>query len=101
MTFGNHEGAAEPASGRSIDDQLRALTVHDLSQDRADRTRALCVARLAGSRAPGRRIRRTVAGPGASPVGWLEPVAALGASLLYLAVAVQAATVLMSLSPMP
>jgi hypothetical protein len=100
MTLGNDDGAGGQAFRQSIDDELRALTEHDVSPERAARTRARCLARLS-ARTAARPALTVRGGTGASPVAWLEPVAALSACLIYLAAALQAATVLMSLGPKP
>lgn len=65
---------------------LAALPVYDVSPARAQRTRARCVARL----------RRTPpVGRGVSILAWLEPAAALAASIVYLAAAIRASMVLL------
>jgi hypothetical protein len=79
-----------------LDHELRALTVHDVSPERAERMRSRCVGVLTA------RARR--AGAGMRPLRdwrWLEPLAALSVSALYLAAALKAATVLMALAPKP
>jgi hypothetical protein len=70
-----------------LDERLHALPVHDAGRDRAERTRARCVARLRPARAP--RWRATL--------DWVEPLAAVGLGALYLAAALQAATLLLRL----
>lgn len=65
---------------------LTALRVHDASADRVDRTRARAVAALGVSR---RRSRAPAARFFARRAAWLEPVAALGVSAIYLATAAQ------------
>ncbi len=68
----------------NLDDALRALTVHDATRNSIERTRARCLARLR----PSRGTRR---------LAWLEPIAAVSLSALYLASALQAATLLLYL----
>jgi hypothetical protein len=74
-----------------LDDQLRALPLHDVDAGHAERTREKCVEMLAARarRGGGRRVR--------ADWSWLEPVAALGMSAIYLAAAVRAATLLLLL----
>ena len=74
-----------------LDDDLRRLTLHDVGVDRAERTRAACLEVMRA-----RNARRHSAAPRASWT-WLEPAAALAISVLYLATALRAATVLMML----
>ena len=68
----------------SLDEDLRALTVHDVSAERAERTRDQCLAALAARR-PG--VRAGSAGP--AWLAWGEPLAAVGIGVVYLAAAVR------------
>jgi hypothetical protein len=88
MTLEDDDRPTGRAPRLSFDDALRALTVFDVNPERAGRTKARCVARLRASAPPGWQARR-----------WnlLEPIAALGVSALYLAAALQAATLLLLL----
>jgi hypothetical protein len=88
-----------------LDAALRALSVHDVTAERADRIRARCLARLrtSGASAPQPGGARRDSNPGVTrlaPVGasaWLETLAALGLSVLYLIMAFQASLVLLRL----
>jgi hypothetical protein len=78
----------------SLDDRLRALTVHDVAAVRAERTRQACLAglkaRQASAAAPG-----TAAAPRRSPWDWAEPAAAIVVCAVYLAAAIRVSTVLL------
>ena len=63
---------------------LRTLRVHDASPERAERTRAQCLAVLQARRKAEKARRRRPA----SWRTWLEPALALGLGALYLAEAV-------------
>lgn len=78
----------------AVDEGLRALRPHDVSEARAERIRARCLAAL--------EARRPRPAPAVAPAeavatgwrGWLEPAFALGLGALYLAeVAVRALAV--------
>ncbi len=72
----------------AMDDELRALTVHDVSPAAAERIRSRCLAALSAhaEATARRRVARTT---------WLEPLAAIGVSLLYLVAAVRASMALL------
>jgi hypothetical protein len=72
----------------AIGDELRALTVHDVSPAAAERTRNRCLAALSAHAATTARRR-------AARTTWLEPLAAIGVSLLYLVAAVRASMALL------
>jgi hypothetical protein len=72
-----------------LDALLQALPVHDVSPASVQRTRARCI-RAMSARAASTR-------PALSGPWWAVPVAAAGGCLVYLAAAVQAATVLLLL----
>jgi hypothetical protein len=74
----------------SLDEDLRALTVHDVSADCAQRTRDRCLAAVAARR-PGIRVGST----GPAWLAWGEPLAAVGIGVVYLAAAVRASMVLL------
>ncbi len=73
----------------SLDGDLRALTVHDVSAVGAERTRDQCLAAIAARR-PGNRAGRAPA----TRLAWAEPLAAVGIGVVYLAAAVRASMVL-------
>lgn len=73
-----------------VDDEIRALRVHDASAQRSARIRARCVAVLEARR-PKEEPREHAAGGWRS---WLEPAFAFGLSILYLADAVKGALAL-------
>jgi hypothetical protein len=73
----------------SLDEGLRALTVHDVSAECAERTRDRVLAAIAARR-PG--ARDWSAGP--AWLAWGEPLAAIGIGVAYLAAAVRASMVL-------
>ncbi len=86
----------------SLDERLRALTVHDVGAARADRTRERCRAALAARAASRRRpFGRLLfaAGQRWAAVSWTEPLATLAAGVLYLVAAVAASLVLFRLGP--
>ena len=85
-----------------IDERLRALSVYDVDRAHADRTRERCraalTARAASRRGPlGRFV--LAAGRRWAAVPWVEPLATLAASALYLVAAVAASLVLLRLGP--
>lgn len=69
----------------NLDDALARLPVHDASTARAERTRERCLAALQAQHRGAVRRRQIVE----AWMDWLEPVAALGVSALYLAAAAQ------------
>jgi hypothetical protein len=71
-------------SWQTLESGLAGLRAHDADPDRAERTRALCVAALAAERRRRERRRTRLVGRR----GWLEPALALGMSALYLVAAI-------------
>jgi hypothetical protein len=85
-----------------FDERLRALTVHDVSEGRADRTRERCRAVIAAHAArPRGPVGRFLAAAGRAfaAASWTEPLAALALSALYLVAAVAASMALLRLGP--
>jgi hypothetical protein len=85
-----------------LDEQLRALSVHDVGAARADRTRSRCravlTARSASRRGPVGRVVLAASRRWAR-VPWAEPLATLAVSALYLVAAFAASLVLFRLGP--
>jgi len=65
---------------------LATMRVHDAPRERVERIRSRCAASLAARRPGGAPAR-----PAAAWRSWLEPLAALGLGLLYIADAVSRA----------
>jgi hypothetical protein len=79
----------------SLDEELRALAVHDVSGERAERTRDQCLAMLAARRSAAARPGIRAGSAQTAWLGWAEPLAAIGISVVYLAAAVQASMALL------
>jgi hypothetical protein len=79
----------------SLDEDLRALAVHDVGDERGDRTRDQCLAVLAARRSaaagPAGRARSVQM----ASLGLAEPLAAIGIGVVYLVAAVRASMVLL------
>jgi hypothetical protein len=87
---------------RTLDDDLRRLSVYDVSAESAEETREQCLAAMA------RSARRRSGGPSwattrrrATWAESLEPLAAVAVGALYLSAAVRASLVLLTLVPRP
>jgi hypothetical protein len=79
----------------SLDEDLRALAVHDASEERADRTRDQCLAVLAARRSAAVRSGRRAHSVQTASLRWAEPLAAIGIGVVYLVAAVRASMVLL------
>jgi hypothetical protein len=79
----------------SLDEDLRALALHDASDERADRTRGQCLAVLAARRSAAARPGGLARSVQTARLGLAEPLAAVGIGVVYLVAAVRASMVLL------